>query len=312
MKKYIVTGGAGFIGSNLIRKLNDEGIDEILVVDNLTEAKKRNLKGLKFKAYQDKKEFIEKLPQDSPDYVIHFGACTNTMEYNRDYLEKNNLIYSKKVFDYCKDRNIRLIYASSGSVYGDGSNGYSEDAKNLKPLNPYGEYKYIFDNWALEQNFTNWIALRFFNVFGPHEYHKGRMASVAYHAFEEIKITGKIDLFKSYNSKYKDGEQKRDFIYVKDVIDMSMYLTERDELNGIYNIGTGKARTFLDLANAIFESLNKEAKINFIEMPDQLKEKYQYFTEAKITKLFKTGYKEKIRTLEESINDYVNNYLIKL
>jgi len=318
--KIIVTGGAGFIGSNIVKALNIEGYNQIIIVDHLTDnGKWKNLIDLKFIAYFDRNDFLEELKKDNPLFkdvkiIIHMGACTNTTEKNENYIIDNNTIYSKYLFDYAKGRNIRFIYASSAATYGNGSKGYNDKELDLQPLNCYGYSKYLFDQWVLnsKEKPLQWVGLKFFNVFGPKEYHKGQMASVVYHGYHQVIKDGEIRLFKSYKAQYKDGEQKRDFIYVKDAVRVVLFLINNPHINGIFNVGTGEARTFLDLAISVFRALNLKPNIRFIDMPEHLKDKYQYFTEADISSLRNAGYSEEFTPLESAIEDYVVNYLKKL
>ena len=318
MKNIIVTGGAGFIGSNLVKALNEKGYENIIIVDHLADNRKRNnLAGRKYVRYYDKKEFltlIERGEDFKTDVVFHLGACSDTTETNEDYMISNNTVYSQKLFEYCIRGKARLIYASSAATYGDGAQGYSDDVFELKPLNLYGYSKHLFDKWVLStvSRPPQCVGLKFFNVYGPNEYHKDKMASVIFHGYTQVKKEGKIKLFKSYRKDFKDGQQKRDFIYVKDVIKICLFFLDNGEKNGIFNVGTGKARTFLDLANSVFKSLNKQPQIKFIDMPESLKDKYQYFTEAPMNKIRQVGYKEKFYELEIGIEDYVKNYLAKL
>lgn len=321
----VITGAAGFIGSCMVKKLNDEGYTDLILVDSFSKTEKYpNFKNKNYLQEIGRKKFFyslnifQLLPfySNNIDFIFHIGARTDTTEFDKKIFDKLNLNYSKEIWNFCTKYQIPLIYASSAASYGDGKLGYDDQDESLiyklKPLNVYGESKNDFDKWVLEQKNTppNWYGLKFFNVFGPNEYHKGRMASVIYHAYNQIIETGKVQLFKSHISKYKDGEQKRDFIYVKDVIDIMYFLMDNYLLikSGIYNIGSGKARTFNDLANAIFKSLNIEPKIEYIDTPLDIRDKYQYFTEAKIDKLRSIGYNKPFY-FEESIDDYVNNYL---
>ena len=247
--------------------------------------------------------------------IVHLGACSSTTEKDADYLLYNNYKYSQALCAYCLEKDARFIYASSAATYGDGANGYQDDEENLnslQPLNMYGYSKHMFDLWAKREEILDEIVgLKYFNVYGPNEYHKGDMRSVVHKAFGQIKETGKVKLFKSYNKDYKDGKQKRDFIYVKDAVDMTLHFLQNRDKNGLFNVGTGKARTWVDLVNSIFKAMDLEPNIEFIEMPEELKGKYQYFTEAKIGKIKKAGYKSKITSLEDSVEDYVKNYLIQ-
>ena len=314
----VVTGAYGFIGSCMVSKLNSEGHKNLILVDNFSEKKEYNIKDKKYLRIFDIKEFLKLLsPNDKNDveFVFHIGARTDTTEFNKDIFNELNLNYSKSIWKYCVQNNIPLIYVSSAATYGDGKLGYDDDISlipKLIPLNPYGDSKNEFDNWVLEQKETPpyWYGLKFFNVFGPNEYHKGRMSSVVYHAYNEIINTGKVELFKSHNLEYKDGEQLRDFIYVKDVIDVMYFLFLNKSKSGIYNLGTGKSRTFLDLANSVFVALNKKPDINFIDIPRDIRDNYQYFTEAKMNKLYSLGYIKSFYTLENAVDDYVKNYLI--
>ncbi|HDS09765.1 MAG TPA: ADP-glyceromanno-heptose 6-epimerase [Firmicutes bacterium] len=315
---FIVTGGAGFIGSAIVWKLNEEGIEDIIIVDELGSTEKwKNLRNRRFSDYIHKDKFIElirhdKLPKDVTA-IIHMGACSSTTELNADYLTENNYRYSRYLAEYSILRGVRFIYASSAATYGDGSNGFSDDIKKveiLKPLNMYGFSKQMFDLWVLKNKLEGEITgLKFFNVFGPNEYHKGEMSSVVYKAFFQVQETGKIRLFKSYNKKFKDGEQKRDFIFIKDCTNIIWWLINHREINGIFNLGTGKARTWIDLANSVFFAMEKKPEIEFIEMPKEIRQKYQYFTEADMKKLKSTGCPVNFRELEDSVADYIRNYL---
>ena len=314
----IVTGGAGFIGSALITALNKRQITDILVVDELgTDQKWKNLRNLSFTDYVEKDDFFEMVIEDkldsSIDAVFHLGACSDTTETNASYLIKNNYEYSKLLAQWATADNIRFIYASSAATYGDGSAGFSDDQEKieiLKPLNMYGYSKHLFDLWARRTGLLKKIVgLKYFNVFGPNEYHKADMRSFCIKAFEQITSTGKIRLFKSYKPEYADGEQKRDFIYVKDAVDMTLFFYDNPQTNGLYNIGSGKARTWNDLVKAVFAAMGKEPNIEYIEMPESIRNQYQYFTEADITKLQKAGYKKEITPLEDAIKDYVQSYL---
>lgn len=311
----VVTGALGFIGTNIVRKLNKRNINNLILVDHLTNVKKQNLKDVRYDTYLDKKEFIKKVKTNSlPKIcaVIHMGACSDTREYDKKYLKENNLDYSKKLFQFCVKNDVQFIYASSGSVYGDGEKGYSEKTTGLKPLNPYGLYKYEFDKWVLSQKKKplQWVGLRFFNVYGPYEDHKGSMASVVYHGFHQIKKNGEINLFKSYKKEFADGMQLRDFVYVKDVVRIIEFFLKYSKKSGIFNVGTGKAESFLQLATSIFNSLQKKSNISFIDMPDVLRAKYQYFTQADINHLRKIGYKNRFVSLRSGVRDYVINYLL--
>jgi ADP-L-glycero-D-manno-heptose 6-epimerase len=314
----IVTGGAGFIGSALITALNKRQITDILVVDELgTDQKWKNLRNLSFADYVEKDDFLEMVIEDkldsSIDAVFHLGACSDTTETNASYLIKNNYEYSKLLAQWATADNIRFIYASSAATYGDGSAGFSDDQEKieiLSPLNMYGYSKHLFDLWARRTGLLKKIVgLKYFNVFGPNEYHKADMRSFCIKAFEQITSTGKVRLFKSYKPEYADGEQLRDFIYVKDAVDMTLFFYDEPQLSGLFNIGTGKARTWNDLVKAVFAAMGKEPNIEYIEMPESIRNQYQYFTEADITNLRKAGYDKQITTLEDAIKDYVQSYL---
>lgn len=315
----IVTGGAGFIGNNIVRELNRRGITQILIVDELgTDEKWKNLNGIEFEDYADKRVFHKLLASGripKAKACFHMGACSSTTETNAQYLMDNNYRYTRFLAQWCVLNGVRMITASSAATYGDGSHGYSDDVSQiaeLEPLNMYGLSKHLFDKWALRHGLYDKIAgLKFFNVYGPYEDHKGDMRSVIWKAYHQIKETGKVKLFKSYREEYRDGEQKRDFIYVRDVVDVMMFLFEHPEINGLFNCGTGKARTWLDLAKACFAALDMEPCIEFIDMPETLKEKYQYFTEASMDKLRNAGYDKPFTALEDGAADYIKNYLAK-
>ncbi len=316
----IVTGGAGFIGSALIAALNKRQITDILVIDQLASDEKwKNLRNLSFADYVEKDDFLEMVAENkiSPpiEVVFHLGACTSTTETNASYLIKNNYEYTKLLAQWVTDANIRFIYASSAATYSDGSAGFSDDEgqiDNLRPLNMYGYSKQLFDLWARRTALLRKIVgLKYFNVFGPNEYHKGDMRSFIVKAFEQINAKGKVGLFKSYKPEYADGEQKRDFIYIKDAADMTLFFLDNPQLTGLFNIGTGKPRTWNDLVKAVFAAMDKEPNIEYIEMPDSIRNQYQYFTEADITKLRKAGYNKETTSLEDAIKDYVQNYLQK-
>ncbi|QNL23119.1 ADP-glyceromanno-heptose 6-epimerase [Hyphobacterium sp. CCMP332] len=314
----IVTGAAGFIGSCLISRLNNDGFNNIIAVDAFGDPeKKKNLEGKKIMEYVERKEFFSWLKDksDEMEFIFHIGARTDTTEFDKAVFDELNVNFSKKVWQYCVDNHVPLVYASSAATYGLGELGYKDDEaliEQLKPLNPYGDSKNEFDKWALKQDKKPffWAGLKFFNVYGPNEYHKGRMASVILHAFKQISEKGKMKLFRSHNPDYKDGEQKRDFIYVKDLIDVCIFLMHHRKDSGIYNLGSGRARTFLDLAKSVFKALNKKEEIEFIDTPADIRDKYQYFTEANMAKLKSIGYKKPFTTLEDGIQDYVKNYLL--
>jgi len=313
----VITGSAGFIGSGLVSKFNAEGIADLILVDDFSSkeklpnhATKKNIEKI------DRTNFIEwfKKNKHLVNYVIHIGARTDTTEKDIAILNELNLNYTKDIWNICSEIKIPLIYASSAATYGLGEFGYNDDETKipfLKPLNLYGESKNNFDIWALEQKQTppNWYGLKFFNVYGPNEYHKNRMASVIFHSFHQISKTGKVKLFKSHNPDYPDGGQLRDFVYVKDVINVIWFLYSNQIKSGIYNLGSGKARTFLDLAKATFSALNINPDIEFIDTPIDIRDKYQYFTEANMSKLINAGYDKSFTSLEEGVNDYVTNYL---
>jgi ADP-L-glycero-D-manno-heptose 6-epimerase len=316
--KIIVTGGAGFIGSNLVETLNQKGEDRIIIVDHLNEGNKwKNLLGLNFLDYIEKDEFLEKIEKGyfkDVFAIVHLGACSNTTVKDLHYLYLNNYKYSQKLALFALENEINFIYASSAATYGDGSIGFSDEEAllpKLKPLNPYGFSKHLFDLWLYYNGLLNQVVgLKYFNVFGEREFHKGEMKSVALKAYEEIKKEGKVKLFKSYHPDYKDGEQLRDFIYVKDAVEVTIFFLENPKIKGIFNVGTGKARSFKDLVLAIFSALSLPPNIEYIEMPEYLKNQYQYFTQADITKLRKVGYNKPMWELESAIKNYVN-YLEK-
>ena len=316
----IVTGGAGFIGSALIAELNRRQISDILVVDELgTDEKWKNLQNLSFADYVEKDDFLEMVIKDkldSPvDVVIHLGACSDTTEANASYLIKNNYEYSKLLAQWATDTNIRFIYASSAATYGDGSAGFSDDEEKigaLRPLNMYGYSKHMFDMWARRAGLLSKIVgLKYFNVFGPNEYHKGDMMSFVVKAFEQIRTTGKVRLFKSYQPEYADGEQVRDFLYVKDAVNMTLFFFDNPYINGIFNIGTGETRTWNDLVIAVFVGMGRKPNIEYIEMPTSIRNQYQYFTQADLSKLRRAGYNKQTTPLEDAIRDYIQNYLEK-
>ena len=314
----VVTGAAGFIGSVLTGKLIEKGFDNIVVVDDFSRAdKNKNLENKKFSLPVERDDFFRWFDENPGDisFVLHIGARTDTTEFDKNVFEILNLNYSKQVWIRCAVHRIPLIYASSAATYGMGEYGYNDDhdiVEKLKPLNPYGESKNDFDKWVLKQAETPpfWAGLKFFNVYGPNEYHKGRMASVIFHAFNQIQETGKVKLFRSHNPDFKDGEQLRDFIYVKDVVDVITYLMKTKPPSGLYNLGTGKARTFNDLAGATFRALDLEPNIEFIDTPADIRDKYQYFTEANMSKLRTAGYDKPFTSLEDGVEDYVRNYLV--
>lgn len=316
----IVTGGAGFIGSAFVWKLNQEGIDDIIIVDRLgTSDKWKNLVNLRFVNYLHKDDFREMIYHDTVRFdieaIIHMGACSSTTERNADYLWENNNGYTGLLAEWAIDRGIRFIYASSAATYGDGSQGFSDDhdkISKLKPINMYGYSKQVFDLRALRHGWENKMAgIKFFNVFGPNEYHKGDMASVIFKSFHQIRQTGKVKLFKSYLPQYGDGGQMRDFVYIKDCIEAMWWLFKNEGENGIFNLGTGKARTWNDLIHAVFAAMDIKPNIEYIEMPEALRNQYQYFTQADMGKLRDYGCPVTFAPLENSVRDYVQNYLQK-
>jgi ADP-L-glycero-D-manno-heptose 6-epimerase len=316
----IVTGGAGFIGSAIIAALNKRQTTDILIVDELgTDLKWKNLQNLSFADYVEKDDFLEMLIENkldaSVDAVFHLGACSDTTETNASYLIKNNYEYSKLLAQWATADNIRFIYASSAATYGDGSAGFSDDEdkiENLKPLNMYGYSKQLFDLWARRAGLLKKIAgLKYFNVFGPNEYHKADMRSFVIKAFEQITSTGKVRLFKSYKPEYADGEQLRDFIYIKDAVDMTLFFYDNPQIAGLFNIGTGQAQTWNALVKAVFAATDQKTNIEYIEMPESIRNQYQYYTCADITKLRKAGYDRQTTPLEDAVKDYVRNYLQK-
>lgn len=315
----VVTGGAGFIGSNIVAKLNELGNDNIIIVDHLSDKDKwKNLSGLKFTDIYHKDKFYNLMLEENVpfniDTVFHMGACSSTTEKDADYLLQNNYKYSLELVKYCMPRRAHFIYASSAATYGNGSAGYDDktEISNFRPLNMYGFSKHLFDLWLHKMKINQKVVgLKFFNVYGPNEYHKEDMRSVIHKAFEQINETGKVKLFKSYNSDYKDGEQKRDFIYVKDAVDMAVSFYENKEIFGLFNVGTGTARTWNDLVTSVFKAMGKPVNIEYIEMPEYLKKKYQYFTEAAMESVKNIGFNKPFTSLENGVDDYVKNYLIK-
>ncbi|WP_395618656.1 ADP-glyceromanno-heptose 6-epimerase [Aquirufa sp.] len=315
----IVTGAAGFIGSCLIQKLNELKFRYIIAVDDFSsEEKNLNLEGKSIMTRVDRKDLFTWLEKNNREveFFFHIGARTDTTEFDTKIFDELNVDYSKKVWESCVAYQIPLVYASSAATYGLGEIGYEDNEttiSSLKPLNPYGDSKNNFDIWALKQEKKPFFfaGLKFFNVYGPNEYHKGRMASVIWHAYQQIKSNGSLKLFKSHRDDYQDGEQMRDFIYVKDLIDVCVFLMEHRKNSGIYNLGTGKARSFNDLGKATFMALGLEPKINYIDTPVDIRDKYQYYTEATMEKLRGIGYDKDFTSLEEGVKDYVQNYLVK-
>jgi ADP-L-glycero-D-manno-heptose 6-epimerase len=309
----VLTGGAGFIGSCFLSKINDEGVENVIVVDNLNDpAKQRNLDGKRFKDYIHKNEFPALLSRNSLrgiGAIIHLGACSSTTIRDSAYLAANNFEYSKSLAIWSHNQEIPFIYASSAATYGAGELGYSDSNEmtpQLRPLNLYGYYKQLFDLWILDHRLdTEMIGVKFFNVFGPNEYHKGDMRSVICKKFPEVREKGEIELFKSYHRDYSDGEQKRDFIYVKDAVNVLFYFLTHPDKTGIFNLGTGIARSWNDLANAMFSAMQLKPNIRYVEMPVPLRDHYQYFTQAKMEKLRRAGYESEFMPLEDAVKDYV-------
>lgn len=315
----VITGAAGFIGSCLVRKLNDEGYFDLVLVDDFSHPEKhRNLEGKRFSAKVERKEFFDWLEREHRlvQFIYHIGARTDTTEFRKEVFDELNMGYSQKMWEACVRYGLPLVYASSAATYGAGEFGYRDDhaiVDRLKPLNPYGDSKNDFDKWALRQQHHPffWAGLKFFNVYGPNEYHKGRMASVIFHAFRQISTSGMMRLFRSHRADFKDGEQLRDFVYVKDVVSVLYFFLHHRKDAGLYNLGSGKARTFLDLARNTFRSMQVSERIEFVDTPEDIRDKYQYFTEADMSKLRSIGYSKPFTTLEEGVADYVGNYLLE-
>ena len=315
----VITGAAGFIGSVMVERLNRDGYTNLILVDEFSnERKNRNLAEKKFIKKIHRDDFFQWFDEynSNVDVVIHIGARTDTAEFDKEVLNVLNLEYTKQVWKRCSNFDIPLIYASSAATYGLGEFGYNDDhniVDKLVPLNPYGESKNEFDSWALKQDTQPpfWAGLKFFNVYGPNEYHKDRMASVILHAFGQVNETGLVKLFRSHNPDFKDGEQLRDFVYVKDVVDVIVFLIKEKPDSGLYNLGTGKARSFVDLATATFMAMEIDPNIEFIDTPEDIRDKYQYFTEANMNKLIAAGYNKEFTSLEAGVFDYVSNYLIE-
>lgn len=315
----VVTGAAGFIGSYLCEVLNAKGFNNLILVDDFSKQEKiANHENLNSYQKIERSKFISWLnsTEETIDFIFHLGARTDTTEFKWEILEELNLAYSKAIWQLCASKNIPLVYASSAATYGNGEFGYDDNTEildKLVPLNPYGDSKNEFDKWVIKQDIHPpfWAGLKFFNVYGPNEYHKGRMASVIFHAFNQIQEKGEMKLFRSHNPEYTDGGQLRDFIYVKDIASVCLFLMNEKPTSSIYNLGSGTARTFLDLAMATFTALNKSLNISFIDTPEDIRDKYQYFTEANMTKLIATGYSSPFTTLESGVKDYVQNYLLK-
>lgn len=315
----IVTGAAGFIGSCMVQYLNEQGFENLILVDKFgSNEKEQNWKNKRYAYTIERDELFDSIAARKLqiDYFIHLGARTDTTEFDYAVHEELNLEYSKDVWNFCTINNIPLIYASSAATYGAGEQGYydnNELAYKLHPLNPYGISKNEFDKWALQQENRPpfWVGLKFFNVYGPNEYHKGRMASVIYHSFNQIKKDGEVKLFRSHKEGFTDGEQLRDFIYVKDVVKIIYWMMNHKIQDGIYNVGTGKARSFNDLVKAVFSAMDMKPNIVYIDMPEDIRDKYQYFTQASMQKLRNAGYTDDFYSLENGVSDYVRNYLIE-
>jgi len=313
----VITGAAGFIGSVLVAELNKAGYNDLILVDDFARPEKENnWKDKTFSQKVERADFFQWLDANNKlvYFIFHIGARTDTTEFDRSIFDELNLHYTQNMWNSCVKYGIPLVYASSGATYGLGELGYSDShhvVSQLKPLNPYGDSKNDFDKWALAQTEQPyfWAGLKFFNVYGPNEYHKGRMASVIFHAFNQIKNKGSVKLFRSHNSEYKDGEQLRDFVYVKDVVAVCLFLMETRKHSGLYNLGTGEARTFKDLAVSTFRALDLEPVIDFIDTPADIRDTYQYYTQADMQKLRSIGYDASFTSLEDGIADYVQKYL---
>lgn len=320
-KRVLVTGAAGFIGSALVWKLNELGQEDILVCDRLgTDEKWRNLVPLRFVDYLDADDLLDRMAAGGKELgeiglVLHMGACSATTERDASFLMRNNFQFTQALCRWCLDHGARFVYASSAATYGDGSAGMSDapdvDLMKLRPLNMYGYSKHLFDCWARREGLLNrMVGLKFFNVFGPNEDHKGDMRSVVHKAFHQIRATGKVQLFKSYHADYADGGQKRDFLYVKDCVDMTLHLARQPMAGGLFNVGSGQAHTWVELVTPIFQAMQLPVEIEFIEMPEALRGKYQYFTKAEIRRLRAVGYDREPALLSEAVTDYVTNHLL--
>lgn len=314
----IVTGGAGFIGSCIVRELNNMGYEDIIIVDNIQKTEKwKNMRNKRYLEYISRNDFLNRLPEfaGKVSHVIHMGACSATTELDFDFLYKNNFEYTKTLWKFCTENQCSFIYASSAATYGAGEFGFDDkmDIKKLLPLNGYGYSKQLFDLWVEKQSLApkQHVGFKFFNVYGPNEYYKGSMASVIFHSFNKISETGEMGIFKSYKEGYEDGKQLRDFVYVKDLCKVVHFMIDHPEVSGLFNLGTGTARSFYDLVAATFDAMGVKRNITFVEMPESLRPKYQYFTQAKMDKLREAGYKEDFYSLEEGAKDYVQNYLMQ-
>jgi ADP-L-glycero-D-manno-heptose 6-epimerase len=315
----IVTGGAGFIGCNVARALHARGASELTIVDHLNhDAKRRNLAGTEHVRYLDRDEFrtlVRRRAIEKPRAVVHLGACSSTTETDEAYLTDNNVLYTRELCEWCLEAGIRFVYASSAATYGDGADGYSDrhDAiPRLRPLNPYGRSKQQFDLWALGRGLLDRIAgIKYFNVYGPHEDHKGDMRSMVNKAHAQVLKTGELTLFRSHRPDYRDGEQKRDFVYVRDAVAVTLFLLDHPQANGIFNCGTGRARTWLDVARALFDAMGVPPRIRFVDMPEGIRERYQYHTEADMTKLRAAGYHAPFTSIETGVRDYVVTHLAR-
>lgn len=314
----IVTGGAGFIGSCIVRELNNMGHEDIIIVDNIQKTEKwKNMRNKRYIEYISRNDFLDRLPEfaGKVSHVIHMGACSATTELDFDFLYKNNFEYTKTLWKFCTENQCSFIYASSAATYGAGEFGFDDkmDIKKLLPLNGYGYSKQLFDLWVEKQSLAprQHVGFKFFNVYGPNEYYKGSMASVIFHSFNKILETGQMGIFKSYKEGYEDGKQLRDFVYVKDLCKVVHFMIDHPEVSGLFNLGTGTARSFYDLVAATFDAMGVKRNITFVEMPESLRPKYQYFTQAKMDKLREAGYKEDFYSLEEGAKDYVQNYLMQ-